>query len=264
MFPELFKIPGLGIPLSTYGLLVSLGVIAAILLSERLSVKDGLPRGKAYDLGLWMVISSFIGAKLLMIFTDWDESGGLWQWITSMYFWRSTGVFFGGLVCALVLSVILIRKWRLPWGKTSDAFAPGIALGHAIGRMGCFAAGCCWGKPTSSWFGVTFTQRAFEITGVPYEMKLIPIQLIEALVNLLIFGALMRLRKYRKFDGQIILTYIILYSTARFIIEFWRGDPRGQILGISTSQFIAVVMFPLAIAASFLLYKRQKRSAASS
>ena len=72
-----------------------------------------------------------------------------------------------------------MRRWKLPWAKTSDAFAPAVALGHAIGRLGCFSAGCCWGKPTTSWIGVRFTEKASELTGVPIDLALIPLSLLK-------------------------------------------------------------------------------------
>jgi phosphatidylglycerol:prolipoprotein diacylglycerol transferase len=144
----------------------------------------------------------------------------------------------------------------LPWPKTADAFAPGIALGHAIGRLGCFSAGCCWGKPTTSWIGVHFTEKASELTGVPIDAALVPTQLIEALANLLIFIFLLWLTKRRKFEGQIIYAYLMIYSVVRFTIEFWRDDPRGSLLGLSTSQFIAILMFVFGLVMTLISRKR--------
>jgi phosphatidylglycerol:prolipoprotein diacylglycerol transferase len=259
MLPELFKIPVLGIPLSTYGLLLAVAFITALWATARLAEQDGLPKNKIYDLGLYILASALIGAKVLMIFTDWDEFRGDWHRMISLDVLRSGGVYFGGFVIALLVSVILMRVWRLPWRRTADAFAPGIALGHAIGRLGCFSAGCCWGKPTTSWIGLKFTEKAHELTGVPIDSALVPTQLIEAAANLAILGVLLWLRKRRAFPGQIIFAYVILYSAARFTVEFWRDDPRGWVAGLSTSQFIAVLMFPLALLLMLYYWRNEKK-----
>lgn len=259
MFPELFKIPGLGIPIATYGVLLALAFIAALWLTARLAEADGLPKNRIYDLGLYILASSLIGSKALMIIVEWSSFAGDWRRIFSFDLWRSAGVYYGGFLIALLVSVILMRRWKLPWRKTSDAFAPGVALGHAIGRLGCFSAGCCWGKPTTSWIGVRFTAKASELTGVPIDSALVPTQLIEAAANLLIFGFLLWLRKRRSFEGEVIYAYLMTYSVVRFVIEFWRDDPRGQVLGLSTSQFIAVLLFALGLALT--IYERRRKGA---
>src|SRR6185295_11765986 len=199
-----------------------------------------------------------VGSKLLMVITEWNDYGGDWRRILSFDFLRSGGVFYGGFIAAVIASVILMRRWNLPWRKTADAFAPGIALGHAIGRLGCFSAGCCWGVPTTSWIGVRFTEKASELTGVPIDSPLVPTQLIEAAANLLIFAFLLWLTKRRKFEGQIIYSYLMIYSVARFTIEFWRDDPRGTVFGLSTSQFISIVMFAFGFVMTLYYWRRMK------
>lgn len=263
MFPELFRIPGLGIPIATYGVLLAIAFIVALWLTARLAERDGLPRNRIYDLGLYILASALIGSKALMVLVEWGDFAGDWRRIFSFDLWRSAGVYYGGFLIALLVSVILMRRWQLPWRKTADAFAPGVALGHAIGRLGCFSAGCCWGKPTTSWIGVRFTEEANRLTGVPIDSALIPTQLIEAAANLLIFFFLLWLRKRRSFDGQIIYAYLMVYSVARFTIEFWRADERGQVLGLSTSQFIAILLFALGLLLTvYELRRKAARSAA--
>lgn len=258
MFPELFRIPGLGIPLATYGVLLAIGFILALWMTARLAERDGLPKNRVYDLGLYILAASLVGSKLLMVITEWNDYGGDWRRILSFDFLRSGGVFYGGFIAAVIASVILMRRWNLPWRKTADAFAPGIAVGHAIGRLGCFSAGCCWGVPTTSWIGVRFTEKASELTGVPIDSALVPTQLIEAAANLLIFAFLLWLTKRRKFEGQIIYSYLMIYSVARFIIEFWRDDPRGTVFGLSTSQFISIVMFAFGFIMTLYYWRRMK------
>ena len=247
MLPDLFRIPGLGIVLSTYGLLLTAGFIMALSLTTRLAKEDGLPQTKIYELGVYVLLSGLLGTRLLMIFANWRDVVGNWDRFFTFDLIHSVGHYLGGFLTALALSVILVRVWHLPWRKTADAFAPGLALGNVMGRIGCFASGCCWGKVTNSWLGVKFTERAHEINGVPINVALMPTQLIEAGANLGMFALLIWLWKRRAFDGQIILAYMMFYSLERFVVEFWRADPRGQIMNVSTSQFITLFMFPLAL-----------------
>jgi phosphatidylglycerol:prolipoprotein diacylglycerol transferase len=154
----------------------------------------------------------------------------------------------------VLTSIWFFRKHRLPVWVMTDILAPSVALGHAIGRLGCFTAGCCYGKPTTMPWGVTFTDPyAKEIVGVPLGIALHPTQLYEALVEFALFGLLVFLAGRKKFDGQIFWTYVFGYSIARFVIEFFRGDlERGFVFGgaLSTSQVIALL---LVVAASFAL-----------
>jgi phosphatidylglycerol:prolipoprotein diacylglycerol transferase len=247
MLPELFKIPWLGIPVWSYGFMLATAFTVGLAMTVRLAASDGLPTREIYRLGLCLIPSAILGGKLMLIFTNWQLFGGDWQLVLSPNSLQASGGFLGGFLMALAISVILMRLWKLPWLKTADAFTPAIALGYAITRMGCFLAGCCWGKPTFSWIGVKFTTEAHELTGIPINTALVPTQLIEVIENLTIFALLLWLRKRRAFDGQILLAYILLYSVARFTIEFWRDDPRGWVLGLSTSQFISAILFPLAL-----------------
>ena len=263
MFPELFKIPGLGIPLATYGVLLAIGFILALWLAARLAARDGLPKQRIYDLGLYVLAAGLVGSKALMVITEWNDYGGDWRRMLSVDFLRSGGVFYGGLLGAVLVSVILMRLWHLPWPKTADAFAPGIALGHAIGRLGCFSAGCCWGKPTTLPWGVEFGELAHRITGVPVGVHLHPTQLYESAACLVIFLLLLGLHRRKRFDGEVIAAYAVLYGMTRFLIEFVRDDPRGDIFGLtsltglSTSQLISLVVI---IGGIVFLVRRRRRA----
>jgi phosphatidylglycerol:prolipoprotein diacylglycerol transferase len=159
-----------------------------------------------------------------------------------------------------------MRRYKLPFWKATDAFAPGVALGQAIGRQGCFAAGCCWGKPTALPWGVRFTEAGHEITGVPVETALHPTQLYESFACFAIFLFLVWLHRRKVFSGQVILLYGVLYAAVRFTVEFFRDDPRGDLFGLttrtglSTSQLISLVVF---VASATLLVLRWRRAAAS-
>ncbi|MCU1267376.1 MAG: Prolipoprotein diacylglyceryl transferase [Acidobacteria bacterium] len=252
MFPELFRIGSF--PVHTYGVFLALAFLGAIMVTVRLGSRDGLPRERIYDLCLWMLLASLIGSKALMFFTEPEYRGNPLA-LLSLDFLRSGGVFYGGLIGAVLTGFFLMRHYKLPWWKTADACAPGIALGNVLGRLGCFSAGCCWGKPTTEPWGVRFTELAHEITGVPTGTPLHPTQLYESLSMLLVFFFLLWLHRHRRFSGQVILAYALLYAAIRFVIEFFRDDPRGDILGLttltglSTSQLIGIVVGVLALIA---------------
>jgi len=262
MYPELFRIGSF--PINTYGVFLAVAFLSAILISVRLGARDGLPREKIYDLCLWMLLASLVGSKLLMLLTEPDYRSNPLH-LVSLDFLRSGGVFYGGLLGAIITGYLLIKRYKLPWWKTADACAPGIALGNFFGRQGCFAAGCCWGKPTTLPWGVKFTQLGHDVTGVPIDAHLHPTQLYESFALLAVFLFLLWLHKRRTFTGQVILAYALLYSVIRFAIEFVRNDPRGDILGLtsltglSTSQLISLV---LGIGALVLLIVRRRRAQA--
>jgi phosphatidylglycerol---prolipoprotein diacylglyceryl transferase len=260
MYPELFRIGSF--PINTYGVFLAIAFLSAILITVKLAQRDGLPRERIYDLSLWMLLASLIGSKILMLFTEPEYRDNPWS-LLSLDFLRSGGVFYGGLLGAVIAGYFLMRRYKLPWWKTADACAPGIAIGNFFGRQGCFAAGCCWGKPTSLPWGVQFTELGHEITGVPIDQHLHPTQLYESFAMLLVFVFLFWLHKRKRFDGQVILVYALLYSVIRFAIEFVRDDPRGDILGLttltglSTSQMISLVV---GIVALILLITRNRKA----
>src|SRR6266550_7508815 len=263
MFPELFRIGNF--PINTYGVFLALAFLGGILVATKLAARDGLPRERIYDLCLWMLLASLVGSKILMFFTEPEYREHPAQ-LFSLDFLRSGGVFYGGLIGAVTTAYILIRRYGLPWWRTADACAPGIALGNVLGRLGCFSAGCCWGKPTSLPWGVRFTELGHEITGVPIDAKLHPTQLYESLSMLIVFFFLLWLHRQKKFSGQVILAYALLYSAIRFVIEFFRDDPRGDILGLttltglSTSQIIGLIVGTAALVTLVIRWRRANAS----
>jgi phosphatidylglycerol:prolipoprotein diacylglycerol transferase len=155
------------------------------------------------------------------------------------------GVFYGGFLAALFFAVWYVKIHRLPFWKLADIYGPAIALGQSIGRLGCFAAGCDYGKPTSASWGIVFTNPySHEVTGVPLGIRLHPAQIYESLATFAIFGFLLGRYGKKKRDGEIFLLYMGLYAVARFFLEFLRGDAdRGFVFNhlLSTSQFIAIL-----------------------
>jgi phosphatidylglycerol:prolipoprotein diacylglycerol transferase len=259
MYPELFRVGGF--PINTYGVLLALAFLAALVVAARLARRDGLPQERIYDLGLWMLLAALVGSKVLMFWTEPVYRENPLQ-LLSLDFLRSGGVFYGGFLGAVLAGYFLIRYYGLDWWKTADAFAPGIALGQAIGRQGCFAAGCCWGKPTTLPWGVKFTELGHEVTGVPIDAHLHPTQLYESFATLALFLFLIWLHRRKRFSGQVILFYAVLYGIIRFTIEFFRDDPRGDILGLttltglSTSQLISLLVGITALVILILRYKQ--------
>jgi phosphatidylglycerol:prolipoprotein diacylglycerol transferase len=258
MFPELFRIGNF--PINTYGVLLALALLLGIYISARVGTRDGLPRERIYDLGLLMVVGAILGSKLLLLWTEPEYRQNLWH-LFSLDFLRSGGVFYGGLLGATLAIYLGVRHYKLPWWPTADAGACSLPLGQAIGRMGCFSAGCCWGKPTTHWWGVTFTEQGHEITGVPIDVPLHPTQLYEAGATLLLFFFLLWLHRKKRFHGQVVLAYAIIYSVVRFVIEFYRDDPRGDIAGLTTltglssSQLISIVLIIASVITYFIRRK---------
>ena len=246
MYPELFRI--VDFPVTTYGIFLAVGMLVALYATSRLAARDGLPRERIYDLGLWVLIGGLVGSKILMILVEPGVQ------VFTLDFLRSGGVYYGGLIGGFLAVAILVRLYKLPFWKVADAFAPGVALGQAFGRQGCFAAGCCWGKETTLPWGVHFSDQGHEYTGVPVvgpdgaDLFLHPTQLIESFTMLAVFGLLFWLHRRKKFDGQVLIAYGIIYSIFRFSIEFIRDDPRGDLLGfttltgLSTSQGVSLIV----------------------
>jgi len=240
--PQLFHIGRFFLP--TYGLLVATGVLIGLWISVRNSARQGIDPEKAWNFGILIVLCGIVGAKILYIINDWSTYVAHPSEIFSFSTLQAGGVFSGGLIAALAAAVWYIRRHHLPALATCDAFAPGLALGHAIGRVGCFAAGCCWGKPTNAWWGVTFTNPvANALVGTPLGHALEPTQLFESAVELANFFLLMWMLKRKRFDGQVFAAYLVLYGVARFFLEFLRDDPgRGVVFGgaMSGTQLISI------------------------
>ncbi|HUK25695.1 MAG TPA: prolipoprotein diacylglyceryl transferase [Terriglobales bacterium] len=244
MFPRLFHIGSFNVP--TYGFLVALGVLIGLWISVRNSQKQGIDPDHAWNLGILVVLCGILGAKILYIINDWSTYAAHPGEIFSLSTLQAGGVFSGGLIAALLAAAWYIRKHHMPALGTCDAFAPGLALGHAIGRIGCFSAGCCYGKPTTHWWGVTFTSPlAAELVGTPLNQKLQPTQLFESAVELANFFLLTWMLKRKKFEGQVFGAYLVLYGVARYFLEFIRDDPgRGSVFGgiMSGTQLISIFL----------------------
>lgn len=255
MYPEIFHISFL----HTYGLLVALAFLAGLWMATRLGKRAKLNTDAITNLGVYCALAAIVGAKVMMFLVDipyyTEHPGEIFSFSTL----QAGGVFYGGLLGALAVAAWYMRKTHLPGLLTADVFAPGIALGHGIGRLGCFSAGCCWGVECHLPWAVTFNNPvANQLVGVPLHMPLHPTQLYESFSEFLIFGIL-----YWRFGkphstGAIISLYLMLYSTARFIVEFFRFHEQGNLWGgpLDTSQWLSIALF-LTGASYFVLTRKR-------
>jgi phosphatidylglycerol---prolipoprotein diacylglyceryl transferase len=245
MYPRLFELGP--ITVYTYGVLLAAAYLLGLQLARVRARQRGLDANRVLDLGIYIIIAALVGAKALLLFTDFDTFKTNPRELLTLA--RSGGVFYGGLILAVAVALFYIRKIGLPLWTTCDVFAPGIALGHVVGRFGCLFAGCCYGRPTKMPWGITFRDPfATANVGTPLNQPLHPTQLYEAGAELLILVFLLwSERKGRPYPGRTFWLYMLLYAVSRFVIEFYRGDDRGTVGMFSTSQFISLLLAPLAV-----------------
>jgi len=251
MLPHLFQIGGFSLP--TYGALVAIAFLTALWMTSRFAKQRGLNSEKVVNLGVYCALVGMLGAKLLMIAMD-----PIYRQHPAEIFTRETlqsaGIFYGGFIAALVFAFLYMQAQKMPVLGTADLFAPGVALGHGIGRLGCFSAGCCWGKPTSLPWAVTFTSKD-TTTGVPLGIPLHPTQLYEAfaegIICLILIGQLRRGHR----TGQVIGMYLLLYGMVRFAVEFLREHDESNPFGgpFVLEQWISLAV---AVGGAWLLTRR--------
>src|SRR3954464_4656715 len=200
MYPRLFELGA--ITVYTYGVLLAAAYLLGLKLAMVRAKARGLDANRVLDLGIYIIISALIGAKLLLLVTDFRSFTADPRELLTLA--RSGGVFYGGLILALAGALWYIPPVRLPLWTTCDVFAPGIALGHVVGRFGCFFAGCCYGRPTTLPWGITFTDTfAATNVGTPLGVALHPTQLYEAGAEALILALLLVTeRKGRPYPGR--------------------------------------------------------------
>jgi phosphatidylglycerol---prolipoprotein diacylglyceryl transferase len=241
VFPKIFTVGDFFLP--TYGVLVALGFLAGLAVTLRLARRAGLDAEKVSNLAVYCALAGLAGAKLLMFAFDFNYYSTHPERIFSLETLLSAGVYYGGFLAALGFAWFYVKREKLPWLPVADAFAPGVALGHTIGRLGCFAAGCCWGTECDRPWAVTFTSSdAHALTGVPLGVKLHPAQLYEAALTFVVFLVVYRkaMRPHRA--GTVLGLYLVLYSAARIGVEFVRAHEQALPFGgpLSTTQWMAV------------------------
>ncbi len=248
MHPIIFKIPLFGgIPIFSYGLLVASAFLVGLLWVKYDARVRGEDPALAMDLVFYIIVAALIGSRVLYVLVNQSDRF-LANPVTFFYIWEGGLVFYGGFIGAAIAVFLFIRHHKLSFSRYADICVPGVALGHCIGRLGCFMSGCCYGKVAHDhpWYAVVFpaAERGFAPTGVP----LYPTQLMESAGALVIFAVLFLLRRRQRFNGQILASYLMIYALLRSTIEVFRGDiERGFVIDpyLSTSQFISIIIFAL-------------------
>lgn len=211
-------------PIGTYGLLLTFGFFLALLLARRHAREAGIDPEAITDLAISLLIAGVVGAKLAMIVVELAKGVPMAE-VFSLATLRAGGAVHGGIIGGVIVFFWRMKKHHLPLDKTMDILAVAIPVGQAIGRLGCFMAGCCYGTECHHAWAVTFTDiDARMLSGTPLEVPLHPVQLYTFVMNATVFGILMLLKARKRFDGQLVAAYFLLEGLGRAIVEVWRGD----------------------------------------
>jgi phosphatidylglycerol:prolipoprotein diacylglycerol transferase len=254
MHPDLFSVGPFTI--HTYGLFVAMGFAAALVVTSRIGQAQGLKSPQIMDMGFIIILCAIIGSRLGYVLLD--VSHYIHHPLDIFKIWEGGLVFSGGIVCVLLVMPWYFKHYRLPFWNMADLWAPGMAIGQAIGRIGCFMAGCCYGQPTNVKWCVVFTHPK---SLAPLGVCLHPTQLYSALAGLIIFSVLMVLTSKKQFEGQVFIWLVILHSTARLFLERFRGDYRGLIPGteMSLTQLITLILLVAAVVTLFVVKSKRKQ-----
>jgi len=254
MHPLLFQVGPFTI--YTYGVLVATGVLLGLWYARRQAPRAGLDPDKVWNLGIYMVLVALLLAKVWLVLTAWGYYVQHPQEIFSMATFQSGGTFYGGVLGALATILLYTYFQKMPLLAVLDTFGVALPLGHAIGRLGCFAAGCCYGKPTTEPWGVTFTSPlAAQLAGTPLGVHLHPTQLYEATLEFMNLLILVWLSPRQRFRGQMIGAYFMLYGAERGIVEFFRGDPGRTTLFHGSTSLMQLVSVGLVLTGAFLWWR---------
>lgn len=237
MYPILFEYGPF--KLYTYGLFVALGFVAALWVGGREAHRRGLETKQFQDLGFAILLSAILGARLFFVLLEWRYFVDNPTHVLAL--WKGGLVFYGGFIGAGLAALWYVRRHRMPLWDTADAIAPALILGQALGRLGCFFAGCCYGAECHLPWAVTFTNpRSLARLGVPLH----PTQLYESVAAFALFAVLYwAIARHRRFPGQVFGTYLVAYPALRFTVELFRADPRGALGPLSTSQALGIPLF---------------------
>jgi phosphatidylglycerol:prolipoprotein diacylglycerol transferase len=254
MFPDLISIGPFTI--HTYGFFVAVGFAVGILTAVKVGKTQGVPSQQVMDMAFVMIVWAIIGSRLFYVLINFSYYKA--HPLDIIKIWQGGLVFSGGLVATAAAMWWYLRRHRLAFWSTGDLWAPSLALGQAIGRFGCFMAGCCYGRPTGSSWGVIFTHPQ---SLAPLNIPLYPTQVFEAVSGFAVFLVLIFLHGKKTFEGQVFLWYLILHSTARLFVERFRGDERGLIPGteMSATQLLATLILVGSVVVLLILRSRWER-----
>jgi len=249
-----------GLPIYTYGVLVATGVLLGLWYARRYAPQAGIDPERVWNLGIYMVLVGLVGAKAWLVIVEAGHYSRHPRDIFTLSTLQSGGTFYGGLIGAAIVAVLYAYFQRLRFLALADCYAAGLPLGHAIGRLGCFGAGCCYGKPTWLPWGVTFTNPlAAQLVGTPLNTPLHPTQLYESAAEFINFLILIFLAKKQRFTGEIFATYMLLYGAERGLIEFVRGDPDRTLFLRGRFSLMQVVSLILILLGAWMWRRGTKR-----
>jgi len=252
MKPVMFTL--FGIPFYSYGIMTAVGFTVGLLYALYEAKRNKVQSGLILDISFWFIIASIVGARILFIVVEWDYYRH--NLLDIFKIWEGGLVFYGGIILATVVGIVYLKLKKQPVLLVADIFAPALPLGVTFGRVGCFLAGCCYGKPTDLPWGLVYSN----LVGKPWiisssiGLHLHPTQLYSSGAAFFVFLITQFLKKKKPFDGFLVLLTFLLYAIERFIIEFFRGDERGWVIKdyLSTSQFISLIV--IGVTGVFLWY----------
>ena len=260
MFPILLRLHGVAI--YSYGVLVAAGLVVGWGYARLRAPRAGLDPDRIWTLGAYATLVGLATARLWLIVSSPHYFRLHPEQMWSLNTLQDGGTFYGGLFGALLTMALYSRRHKMPALLVTDTCAPGLALGHAIGRIGCFAVGCCYGKPTQMPWAVTFSsETARRLSGVPLNVPLHPTQLYDAAAELLNFFVLSRLPFGAERAGHVTGAYLVLYGIERALIECFRGDPGRTLLWQGRISLMQLVSFALITCGAALLVRNPPRSA---
>jgi phosphatidylglycerol---prolipoprotein diacylglyceryl transferase len=271
MHPVIFQTDLFGLlsepwSLHTYGLLIATGFLLAMMMAKRQAEREGEDPDRIVDLSFYVLLAGLLGSRIIFIFTKLDEYAK--NPVEIVMFWRGGLVWYGGFIGAALFTLYYTRRYRLSFLKFVDIMIPYMALAHAFGRLGCVAAGCCFGRPTELPWGIRFPvgsmahhqQQSEGLIGITdLSLPVHPTQLYEAGFEIAMFWLLLLVRPYKRVHGQLFLMWMAIYPIARSFIELYRGDKERGVYGfMSTSQYISIVIGLVAIGLYVFLRRRQR------
>jgi phosphatidylglycerol:prolipoprotein diacylglycerol transferase len=258
MYPDLFSIGPLTV--HSYGIFVALGFTTGILVAVNLGKKQGFPAQQVVDMAFVMIVYAIVGSRAMYVMINLSYYVN--HPLDIIKIWQGGLVFSGGFLAVAAAMTWYLRRQHLSFWEVGDLWAPAVALGQGIGRIGCFMAGCCYGKPTDLPWGVVFkSPDSLAPQGIPLH----PTQVYGFLSGVLIFLTLLIITTKKKFKGQVFVWFLILHNTARLLVEKFRGDDRGMIpwTEFTATQFLAVLILLSALVALFLLKPRPEKKASA-
>jgi phosphatidylglycerol---prolipoprotein diacylglyceryl transferase len=240
----------------TYGTLLAFGILLSLWLAQRRAPAAGLDPDRVWNLGVYMVLAALLGAKVWLVLADWpyyqQNPGDIFSWSTI----QAGGVWYGGLLTAMLVCVLYAWRQKISFPRLGDVYAAPLALGHGIGRLGCFFAGCCYGKPTNVPWAVVFSNPyAHQLVGTPLGVPLHPTELYEAFAEFINVCILLKLGLGKRPPGQVFGAYMFLYGVVRGTNEFFRGDPGRTPLGGGTFTLMQVTSLGLMLLGAWLWFR---------